>query len=284
MPIASEKHHVPTRIENFLVSKWSINISWSSCRRGVHCWRDCAERERRACSRVDRVGQGLAPIPRRAVVDVLAKNGKRPSSALRLHLSRAQNNGQKPFLPSCFFLPSTSHRVSLISPQTDQNPLEHRPTTILLVLPLYLSLLSTLYIPKTATAAVDEHQDLNQRPYWDCILKYCLKRANTIRARLVLLLYLRFDLPKRKKGPVSSCHFIKKAYYNFFFFLINMVARVFTCRMQVATEGAILGWIPVVLCTTPAYCPSSRLLTGKNKPRVNKLVWCVCGLGENKPY
>ena len=34
MAIASEKHHVPTRIENFLVSEWLVNVSWSSCRWG----------------------------------------------------------------------------------------------------------------------------------------------------------------------------------------------------------------------------------------------------------
>lgn len=138
-------------------------------RRRERSWRDGAGREGRARSRVDCAGQGSAPLPRRAVVDVLAKNGKRPSSALRLHLPRAQNNGRKPFLPA--FFSSTSHRGSLISPQTDQNPSEHRPITILLVLLLDLSLLSTLYIPKTDTAAVDKHQDLNQRPCWDCILK-----------------------------------------------------------------------------------------------------------------
>lgn len=74
-------------------------------RRGERSWRDFAGREGRARSRVDGAGQGSAPIPRRAVVDVLAKNGKRPSSALRLHLPRAQNNGRKPFLPSFFSYP-----------------------------------------------------------------------------------------------------------------------------------------------------------------------------------
>lgn len=73
---------------------------WGGC-----SWKDCAGWEARACSRVGSVDQGSAPIPRQAVVDVLAENGKRPSSALRLHLPRAQNKGHKPFLPSVFSYP-----------------------------------------------------------------------------------------------------------------------------------------------------------------------------------
>lgn len=77
----------------------------------------------RVRSLVDSAGRGAVPVPCRAVVDMLAKNGERSSSSLRLHLPRTQSNVCKPFLTSYLYLPSTPHRGSLISPQTDQNPI-----------------------------------------------------------------------------------------------------------------------------------------------------------------
>lgn len=152
--MVSEKHHVPTCIENFLVSEWSNNISWSSCWWGDHLRRAVLEG-----------GQSIllgGPYGPDLVSHSLPSNGGHACKEWKTTFLSPENcifperkiTGINLFYPHDFLCPP--HRHSLISPQMDQNPLEHRLIAILLVFQLDLSLLSTLCIPKTDTAVGDK--------------------------------------------------------------------------------------------------------------------------------
>lgn len=160
MAIASGKHRVPTPLENFLVSEWPLNVSWSfrpwgamagSVLRGTI-------QEARAVFLERLADQELAAISCWAVMDVLAKNGKQLSSALELPHPRAQMDGNRLLLATFFFQLPTSHIGNLISPKMDRNPLECGLILILLVLLLGLSLLPIQCVPKTDIPAADKCQ------------------------------------------------------------------------------------------------------------------------------
>lgn len=109
------------------------------------------------------VAQGLAAFSCFMVVDVLTKTGKQPSSALKLPLARAQGLETISIIIFPLSLYISSRQVGFsIGAWADSYPFSA---------PLGLSLLSTLYICQTDTAAADKHEDLKQRLSWDCILK-----------------------------------------------------------------------------------------------------------------
>lgn len=109
------------------------------------------------------VDQGLAAVSYCMVVDMLTKIGKQPSSALKLPLATAQDLETISIIIFSLTLYISCRQLDFSTgAQADSYPFSA---------PLGLSLLSTLYICKTDTAAADKHRDLKQRPSWDCILK-----------------------------------------------------------------------------------------------------------------